>query len=507
MAEDSVRPLTSPAKPADAPRVLLVDPYIAREDPMERKFVELYPSLGLLTLAAYLQEQGSRVEIVDLTLRRGVGRFEDRLRTFRPTIVGVHTKTLTSDRAMQLAQISREAGVPCVAGGPDAATRPEAYLDGGYNVVVWGEGEATLADLARRLDEGRSIVGTPGTIVRAGGRDVRGSSRPFLRDLDALPLPAWELIDMEAYLRHWERRTGERRAAVLTSRGCPFDCSWCSKPTFGRSFRQQSPERVLAEVRALVDRYRVDYVRFCDDVFGIHRPWLETLLNQMLAEGPRVQFECLARVDLLKPDLLAKMRRAGLARVYVGVESGSQKMLDLMNRGTRLAQVERAAESLRREGIRQFWFLMLGYPGETLDDIEATLQLFRRFSPEEYSVSIAVPVPGTRFYESVKDRLTGRGRATGRRGGTTLLYEAAYPEAVYRWEQARFGLDAALGRARGKISDEVLGALASAADRFHSRVATPLLTGGPKPPVAERPAPRPPLNLIARVRRRGGSTG
>ncbi|EQD46852.1 Radical SAM domain protein, partial [mine drainage metagenome] len=161
------------------------------------------------------------------------------------------------------------------------------------------------------------------------------------------------------------------------------------------------------ELRTLQERYRVDYVRFCDDVFGISRAWIERLLDAMADAGLHLQFECLARVDLLKPDLLHRLRAAGLARVYVGVESGSQKMLDLMNRGTHLAQVERTAAALRAEGIRQFWFLMLGYPGETLEDIEATLRLFRRFSPEEYSVSIAVPIPGTRLFDLVKERLKG----------------------------------------------------------------------------------------------------
>jgi radical SAM superfamily enzyme YgiQ (UPF0313 family) len=161
-------------------------------------------------------------------------------------------------------------------------------------------------------------------------------------------------------------------------------------------------------------------------------------------------------------------------------------MLDLMNRGTRLAHVERTADALRKEGIRQFWFLMLGYPGETLEDIEATLQLFRRFSPEEYSVSIAVPVPGTRFYDTVKNRLTGTARSTSRSGGTTLLYEAAYPEVLYRWQQARFGLEAALGKARDRISPRVVESIGRAADRFHEKVATPLLIGK-KPPVRTTP--------------------
>jgi anaerobic magnesium-protoporphyrin IX monomethyl ester cyclase len=459
--------------------VLLVDPYVAREDPMERKFVELYPSIGLLTLGAYLRGRGAAVEILDLTFERDSRRVSSRIASFRPHVVGVHTKTLTRRRSFFIARRAEEAGAVPVSGGPDAATEPRAYLDAGFRAVAMGEGEGVLLDIARAARDGRTLAGIPGVVAEdRAGRLVRGPVRPVIRDLDELPLPAWDLIDMEAYLRAWQAKTGERRAAVLTSRGCPFDCSWCSKPVFGRTFRQQSPGRVLDELEALHRRYGVDYVRFCDDVFGIRRAWLEELLDGFRERGLDLKFECLARVDLLKTDLLDRLRAAGLQRVYVGVESGSQKMLDLMNRGTRLAQVERVATELRRAGIRQFWFLMLGYPGETLGDIEATLALFRRFSPEEYSVSIAVPVPGTRFFEAVRARL--RERREGRRardGGRDLLFEAAYPESLYRWEQARFAWEAALGRARGRVPDRMLRALSRAADRMDRRLARPLLLG------------------------------
>ncbi len=472
-----------PVPRSDRPRVLLVDPYVAREDPMERKFVELYPSLGLLTLGAYLRGAGVDVAMVDLTFERDVRPVEAALRRDRPTLVGVHTKTLTAPRAFEVAALAHAHGAAAVAGGPDAATRPELYLSAGFDAVVPGEGERSLTDLAGRLVRGEPVEETPGLLTRAGGRLHRGPPRPTIRDLDTLPLPAWDLVDMERYLSQWERQTGERRAAVLTSRGCPFDCSWCSKPTFGRTFRQQSPARVLEELSALKDRYGVNYVRFCDDVFGISRPWLETLLDGMLERDLALKFECLARVDLLKPDLLARMRRAGLARVYVGVESGSQKMLDLMNRGTKVQQIERTAQALRDAGVRQYWFLMLGYPGETLEDLEATFQLFRKFSPEEYSVSIAVPIPGTRFHDAVQGRGTRSAGPTRGSGGKTLLYEAAYGEALYRWAQARFELEAALGKVRGRISPKVVEKLGRAADRFHRAVATPLLTGkGPTPP-------------------------
>ena len=444
---------------------------------MERKFVELYPSLGILTLAAWLRDHGIRVEVTDLTFARDAEPVTQHLRRFRPHLVGVHTKTFTMPRALEIAARARAEGARPVAGGPDAATRAERYLDEGFEAVVPSEGEATLVDVAVRARDGAPFAGCAGVLARSEGRTVRGAARPFLRDLDQLPLPAWDLVDMEGYLSAWQRRTGERRAAVLTSRGCPFDCSWCSKPTFGRTYRQQSVDRVLAELRALHDRYRVDYVRFCDDVFGVDRHWLETLLDRMLTEGPHLEFECLARVDLLKTDLLEAMKTAGLQRVYLGVESGSQKMLDVMNRGTRLAQIERVAQSLRAHQVRQFWFLMLGYPGETLEDIDATLELFRRFSPEEYSVSIAVPVPGTRFYDSVRDRLRGRAPSTRGSGGVSLLYEATYPESLYRWEQVRFAWEARLQRIRERFSPELAARLSRAVDEIHERVAKPLLLG------------------------------
>ncbi|MCI4364275.1 MAG: B12-binding domain-containing radical SAM protein [Thermoplasmata archaeon] len=477
---------------ASGARVLLVDPYLAQEDPMERKFLELYPSLGVLTLAAFLRERGAQVRVSDLTFARSLAPVRDALRGLRPHLVGVHTKSLTLPRALAVAQLGRAAGILTVAGGPDAVSRPEVYLEGGFDAVATGEGELTLTELSGHALRNESVREVSGIITSSDGKLHRTPGRPFLKEIDTLPMPAWDLIDMEGYLRRWERRTGERRSAVLTSRGCPFDCSWCSKPAFGRSFRQQSPERVLDELGALVRTYRVDYVRFCDDVFGIHRRWLEGLLDGLDERGLRFRFECLARVDLLKPDLLGRLKHAGLERVYLGVESGSQRMLDVMNRGTRLTQVEQVATSLREAKVRQFWFLMLGYPSETLEDIEETLRLFRRFSPEEYSVSIAVPVPGTRFYDAVKDRLRSH-RASGRRGGVSLLYEAAYPQAMYRWEQARFRWEAALQQLRGRLDEAVLAQLRLAVDQFHARVATPLLLGMPTPTRSRHRIPRPRL--------------
>ncbi|EQD41327.1 radical SAM domain protein, partial [mine drainage metagenome] len=160
------------------------------------------------------------VKVVDLTFSRNLSAFEEAIRSFRPGLVGVHTKTLTAARSIEIAQRTRAAGIYLLAGGPDAASRPDHYLRGGFDAVVQGEGEEVLVDVARRVADGTDPAGLPGLSVLRGDRIVRGPPRPFLRDLDALPFPAWDLVDMEGYLSDWERRTGERRTAVLTSRGC-----------------------------------------------------------------------------------------------------------------------------------------------------------------------------------------------------------------------------------------------------------------------------------------------
>ncbi len=462
-------------------RVLLVDPYMSRSDPMERKFIELYPSLGLLNLGAYLQQQGVEVSMVDLTFARDLAPLTRALRSVQPHLVGVHTKTLTFERSGQIARAAHAAGAITVAGGPDSATRIEAYLDAGFDVVVPGEGEATLLELARTLASGREVGTIPGVAVRRAGKVVRGPGRPFLRDLDVLPLPAWDLVDMDRYLGEWKKRTGERRAALLTSRGCPFDCSWCSKPTFGRTFRQQSPARVVEELVALKERYQVDYVRFCDDVFGVSRPWIDELIDRMAQADLGLQFECLARVDLLKPDLLHRLRRVGLARVYVGVgvrvpeDARPHEPRDEAHPG----RADRARPS--RGGDPPVLVPHARIPGRDPRGHRGDPPSLPTVLPGRYSVSIAVPIPGTRFHETVKDRLLGRRRPSTRgSGGRSLLYEAAYPQRLYRWQQARFELEAALGRARGRISPELATRVAHVADRFHERVARPLLV--PKHP-------------------------
>ena len=450
---------------------------------MERKEQEQYPSLGLLSLAAYARQHGADVRVVDLTFARGLGPFDGAFRSFAPQVVGVHTKTLTLPRALAIARRAGAGGAFTLAGGPDSSSRPETYLAGGFDAVATGEGETTLVDILRARAEGESLFGLPGVAFLHQGAVVRGPPRPFLPDLDVLPLPAWDLIDLEEYLSRWKRLTGTRRMAVVTSRGCPFDCSWCSKPTFGRSFRQRSVRSVLQELSELRKLYGVDYVRICDDVFGIQRHWTEGFMDALIARRWGLQFECLSRADLLRPEILPRWKEAGLRRVFLGVESGSQAMLDLMNRGTTLSQVERAAGALRTHGIGQYWFLMLGYPGETLGDLDATVRLFRRFAPEEYSVSVAVPLPGTRFERLVEAGTGGSGAPQER---APVLYEGVFPSPVYRWTRARMRFWRRLDPIARRYLPVVGEKLGSATDWWSQEIARKVLTGGP----GDEPLPR-----------------
>jgi radical SAM superfamily enzyme YgiQ (UPF0313 family) len=425
--------------------LLLVDPYILDADATGRKHLELYPALGPMYLTAWLRQKGLSVEIFDCTFMHDADRAERELvaaiEQKRPRLVGFHTKVITVLTTTRLARAARARGVPVVIGGPDATIRPERYLEQAHaNVVVLGEGEATLMELMQRFDgEGTPFEGILGIAWLDGQGEVRRTpERPLLADLDEVPFPAWDAVDMAAYARAWNEHAGFASACLITSRGCPFNCSWCCKPIFGRTFRQRSVGNVLAELRELRDRYGVRHVRFADDILPMNAKWLRELCVALEQAHLGIGFDCLSRVDVVKDDLLERIRAAGGQKVYFGVESGSQKILDLMVKGTRTDGIRSAAREARRVGLRQHWFLMVGYPGEEAVDVQATVELVREMGPDEYSCTVAYPLKGTPFYDAVKDKLLPVDWTSS--NNNRLVWRSPYPERFYSWTLLRMHL-------------------------------------------------------------------
>ncbi|HEX9709367.1 MAG TPA: radical SAM protein [Candidatus Thermoplasmatota archaeon] len=443
--------------------LLLVDPYILDVDTTGRKHLELYPALGPMYLTSYLRARGFTVEIFDCTFRgtpeRALEDLERAVRDRSPRLVGIHTKVITVGTTERLIRALRALGVPVVIGGPDGTIRPERYLEAGADAVVLGEGEATLLEVLERAQaDGAAPRDMLGLAWLDGSQVRRTRERPLLAHLDDVPFPAWDAVDMRAYAAAWKEQMGFASACLITSRGCPFNCSWCCKPVFGRTFRQRSVENVMLELRELKERYGVKHVRFADDILPMNAKWLRNLCLAMEGSGLGIRFDCLSRTDVVEADLLERLKAAGGVKVYYGVESGSQKVLDLMIKGTTLGGIREASREARRVGLRQHWFLMVGYPGEEARDLQETVELVRELRPDEYSCTIAYPLKGTPFYEAVKDRLLPVDWTSS--NNNRLVWASPYPQRYYRFQLLRVHLTWLLSHPR-------LGAIARLARPLH----------------------------------------
>ncbi len=429
----------------DVSDLLLVNPLFLHEDPVEQRLMTPYFPLGLLYLAATVRQAGYEVSIFDGMFAPGDQAFVAALEREQSQVVGISALATVRSAALRLAELAHRPGATVVLGGADPTGRPESYLCYQANghrpvdLVVFVEGEQTLLELLPRLLNG----GGAGTdldqvkglaYLNADGQVVSTPARPHLTDLDRLPLPARDLIDVEAYRRAWRGRHGYFSLSLIATRGCPYDCHWCQKSVFGRSFRTRSPEAVAEEMQLIKERYHPDQIRIVDDVMGIDRQWTWAWHDAVLARGAVTPFECLSRVDLANEELIHLLKEAGCQRIAFGAESGSQKVLNAMNKGTRVEQIRRAARLCRQYDIETYLYIMVGYPGEEWDDIRQTVALLKETRPDAFSSTIAYPLPGTTFYEQVKHCLL-EAPDWDYTAENRLLFQREYSTRFYRWVQ------------------------------------------------------------------------
>jgi radical SAM superfamily enzyme YgiQ (UPF0313 family) len=424
--------------------VLLVNPLYLNQDPVERRLVTPYFPLGLLYLAAVARDAGYSVAVYDGMFQETDEAFRETLAMHRPHLVGIAALATVRLAAQRLAGIAKGSGAIVVLGGADPTGRPEAYVGGAHraavDLVVMGEGEQTFVELLRRLSAAgwrldAQLDDLSGLALPDGrGGILRTPECPHLPDLDSLPFPARDLIDVERYQAAWRSVHGYSSLSVIAGRGCPYGCTWCQKSVFGRSYRMRSPDSVADEIGQIKERYHPDQIRVVDDVLGIDRRWLKRWHDALLERDAVIPFEALSRVDLVDEETIRLLREIGCRRLAFGAESGSQKVLDAMQKGTRVEQIHHAAELCRRHGIETYFYIMLGYPGEDWTDIEATVNLLRTTRPDEFSSTVAYPLPGTEFYEQVQDRLMPAAdwqySAENR-----LLFQRRYSTRFYHWTQ------------------------------------------------------------------------
>jgi anaerobic magnesium-protoporphyrin IX monomethyl ester cyclase len=457
-----IAPAAGRAEPAQAD-VLVAHSYFLLHDPKQVEKMRPYAPLATLITAAVLRERGQRVALFDAMLAPGTEAFFAMLATVRPRVVALVedsfnflTKMCTlrmRESALAMVRAAHAAGCRVVVNGSDASDHPALYLAAGADAVLLGDAETGVPELAElwMRDPAASLDAVAGlalpadaarpgrlAVLGAGGCEPRGDGsvrrtppRAAVRDLDALPLPAWDLVDADAYRRAWTGAHGRLSWNVVTSRGCPYGCNWCAKPLFGRRYDQRSPRSAAEEIRRLKDTVVPDHLWFADDIFGLTAEWIQAFADEVARLDARTPFTMQTRVNLMRPRTVAALAAAGAEEVWMGVESGSQRILDAMDKGTRVDQICSATRNLKAHGIRACWFIQLGYLGEAWDDVLMTRDLVRAERPDDIGVSVAYPLPGTLFHARVQAQLGAKQNWTDT-DDLAMLFHGTYSSAFYR---------------------------------------------------------------------------
>jgi anaerobic magnesium-protoporphyrin IX monomethyl ester cyclase len=424
-------------------RVLVGQSYYLRFDTKLWNQMEPYAPLGSLYAAAELRRRGYDVAVFDAMLAESEAEWDEALQRHRPDVAVIFEDNFNylskmcllrmRTAAFTMIGLAQRRGCTTVVCGSDATDNAERYLDRGADFVIRGEGEATLVELLDQQRAGSTTLSeVRGLTFRRGGTEpVTTGVRTNLKDLDGLAFPAWDLIDVGRYREAWARH-GRFSMNMVTTRGCPFRCNWCAKPIWGQRFTSRTPENVAAELEWIRDTFAPDHIAFADDIFGLKPGWVREYADIVTARGAGVPFKCLSRADLLLRDgEVEALRAAGCETVWIGAESGAQKILDAMDKGTRVEQIVEAARRLRAVGICCGFFLQFGYPGEGPDEIEATRRLVRTCRPDDIGISVSYPLPGTQFYERVRAEL-GEQQNWVDSEDLAMLYHGPFPTDFYR---------------------------------------------------------------------------
>ncbi|HXH49043.1 MAG TPA: radical SAM protein [Terriglobia bacterium] len=426
--------------------VLLTHSYHLFYDRKQVRKMQPYPPLGTLYAAALLRQKGFSVALFDSMLNDPAEGFPEAVRKHHPKIIAIFEDnfnflskmclTRMREVAFEMIDVARLAGATVVVHGSDSTDHCAEYLAKGADYVLVGEAECTLLEVVDSLlkDLKTDPMRIPGVayLPNCGGQVVRSSHRPLMRDLDQLPFPARDLIDMDLYRQTWRDAHGFFSLNQVASRGCPYRCNWCAKPIYGDSFQARTPESVAEEMWQLREKFGAEHLWFADDLFGINNRWVQSFAGQVKRLNAVIPFKVQSRTDLMRNgEAVAALARSGCAEVWMGVESGSQKVLDAMDKGIRVDQVLQARDNLKHYGIRACFFLQFGYPGETWTDIQKTIQMVREARPDDIGVSVSYPLPGTKFYQRVREELGAKSNWVDS-DDLAMMFKGAYTSEFYR---------------------------------------------------------------------------
>lgn len=386
--------------------VLLTHAYFLEDDAKEQQIMRPYPPLGILYISAWLEKAGITNDVFDTTFASKREQ-QQQLRETRPEIVGVYVNLMTKPNVLELIQFVKNElpDTTIILGGPEVRASAERFLRHGADFIVVGEGEETMADLCSlsatdRLQKKAEHI--PGIAFLKEDRYIETPERTKIKDLDELPVPNRHKINLLQYLEAWRNKHGKNAISISTMRGCPYTCKWCSRAVYGLSYRRRSPGKVVDELVNVIERYHPDTFWFVDDVFTISHKWLAGFRDELRKRNVSISYECISRADRMNDDVIHMLKDTGCFRVWIGAESGSQKVIDLMDRRVDVQQVRDMIRATQQQGIEAGTFIMLGYPGETQGDIEETIHHLKESNPDHFTITVAYPIRGTELYQEVE---------------------------------------------------------------------------------------------------------
>ena len=381
--------------------VLLIYPFFI---PRRDRSVFRFPPLGISYIAASLRKAGHEVSLIDCTFMQKENALA-KARAVQAEIVGIYCMATMLDECLWFAKSLREQTRLLVAGGPLPTCEPNSFLQE-FDVVVRGEGEQTMLDLLDAVQKGSDLDEVKGIVYRdPNSNEVRmNGNRPFAENLDQLSFPARELLPNDAYMKYSKKKYGYSISTVLTTRGCPYRCEFCSNVVFGGSYRARSPKNVVDEIEETL-RLGYDRISFADDVFTMQKERVGQICEEIQRRGLNFKWECLGRVDSIDAPTAAKMKEAGCTRIYFGIESANPEILKLMNKRITPQQARNAVQIAHDAGIEVGAFFILFYPGDTNETVLQTIHFATSLPLDYLGLSMPYPLPGTALFERVKERI------------------------------------------------------------------------------------------------------
>lgn len=422
--------------------ILFSHSYYYQLDPKQWKNKTPFPPLGTLYAAALLRKNGYDIDLFDTNLRDNPYEILSVLENQKPKYLVIYddgfnylTKmclTNMREACFEMIKIGKNNNCIVIINSSDSTDHFQKYLDTGADYVIQGEGEITLLELLNSIEKGDSVDEIEGIVFKKNEEIQKNKSRAVLQNLDELPLPAWDLVDIDKYRAIWKESDQEFTLNIATTRGCPYKCNWCAKPIYGNRYNAHSPEYIVNQIKHLKNLYKVERFWMCDDIFGLKPNWVQDFNTFLKKEELNIKYFIQSRVDLLlKEDTIDCLSESGLEEVWVGAESASQKILDAMDKGTTVEQIYKATKLLKDKKIKVAFFLQFGYLNETQEDIQKTIAMVKELCPDNIGISVSYPLPGTKFYEKVKDDLKLKSNWTDS-DDFEIMFQGTYNSNYYR---------------------------------------------------------------------------